>query len=101
MLKAFKRFYNMAKRIGAVTGTEHVQQLLDISSVEVLLRLWIVLYASAMGAKAVDILAAGGSKRIIGHMNGEFVDYDINEALEMKKTLDPFLWDVSQRLSKL
>ena len=40
------------------------------------------------GTKAVDILRGGG-KRIIGHMNGEFVDYDINEALEMKKTLNP------------
>ncbi len=93
--------YNMAKRIEAATGIEtratiigHIQRGGSPTAMD-------RVYASAMGAKAVDILAAGGSKRIIGHMNGEFVDYDINEALEMKKTLDPFLWDVSQRLSKL
>ena len=57
-------------------------------------------FASAMGAKAVDILYNGGSQRVVAYKNGEFVDFDMEEALSMKKTLDPFLVDILGRLTR-
>lgn len=57
-------------------------------------------YASAFGAKAVDILYRGGKNRVVAYKNGAFVDYDMDEALSMKKTLDPFLVDMLGRLTR-
>lgn len=54
--------------------------------------------ASTMGYKAVQLLAAGKGNRIIC-MNGEqYVDYDIEEALAMEKTLDPDTWKMQDAL---
>ena len=44
-------------------------------------------YASIMGAKAVELLLAGKSNRLVAYKNGEFVDFDIQEALAMKKDI--------------
>ena len=41
-------------------------------------------YASVMGAKAVDLLCEGKTNRIVAYKNGNFVDYDVDEALNMK-----------------
>lgn len=57
-------------------------------------------FASAMGAKAVEILASGGNKRVVAFKNGAFVDFDMDEALAMKKQLDPFLVDMLSRLTR-
>ncbi len=57
-------------------------------------------FASAMGAKAVDILKNGGEKRVIAYKNGEFVDFDMEEALAMKKTLDPHMVAMLGRLTR-
>lgn len=57
-------------------------------------------FASTMGAMAVDILHKGGSKRVVAYKNGSFVDYDMDEALTMKKSLDPFLVDMLSRLTR-
>ena len=57
-------------------------------------------FASAMGAKAVDIIVNGGKKRVVAFKNGAFVDYDMDEALAMKKSLDPFLVDMLSRLTR-
>ncbi len=92
--------YGMAKRIEAATGMEtratiigHAQRGGSPTARD-------RYYGSAMGAKAVDILCAGGSNRIIAHMHGEFVDYDIEEALAMTKDIDQYMYDLSKRLSK-
>ena len=92
--------YGMAKRIEAATGMEtratiigHAQRGGSPTARD-------RYYASAMGAKAVDILCAGGSNRIIAHKHGEFVDYDIEEALAMTKDIDQYMYDLSKRLSK-
>jgi 6-phosphofructokinase 1 len=53
-----------------------------------------------MGAKAVDLLVSGASKRIVGYKNGQFVDYDIEEGLAMTKDIDQYMYDLSIRLSK-
>lgn len=57
-------------------------------------------YASAFGAKAVDILLKGGANRVVAFKNGSFVDFDMDEALSMKKTLDPFLVDMLGKLTR-
>lgn len=53
-----------------------------------------------MGAKAVDLLSAGATNRVVGYRNGEFVDYDIDEALNMTKDIDQYLFDISKKLSR-
>jgi len=57
-------------------------------------------FASAFGAKAVDILLKGGENRVVAYKNGAFVDFDMDEALSMKKSLDPFLVDMLGKLTR-
>ena len=44
-------------------------------------------YASIMGAKAIDRLAEGARNRVVVYRNGIFTDYDIDEALTMESTM--------------
>jgi 6-phosphofructokinase 1 len=92
--------YGMAKRIEAATGMEtratiigHAQRGGSPTARD-------RYYASAMGAKAVDILKDGGTNRIVAHSDGKFVDYDIEEALAMTKDIDQYMYDLSLRLSR-
>lgn len=92
--------YAMAKRIESATGVEtratiigHIQRGGSPTCKD-------RVYASAMGAKAVDILVAGGSNRVVAYKHGEFVDFDIEEALAMTKTLDPYMFDMAKKLSR-
>ena len=92
--------YNMAKRIEAATGLEtratiigHIQRGGSPTCKD-------RVYASAMGAKAVDILRNGGSNRVVAYKHGEFVDYDINEALDMKKDIDEYMYEMAKKLSR-
>jgi 6-phosphofructokinase 1 len=57
------------------------------------------LHASMMGAIAVDLLCEGKSNRVIAYRDGKYVDFDINEALNMKKTIDERMYEVSKILS--
>jgi 6-phosphofructokinase 1 len=90
----------MAKRIEAATGMEtratiigHAQRGGSPTARD-------RLYASMMGAKAVDLLVAGATKRIVGYKGGKFVDYDIEEGLAMTKDIDQYTYDLSMRLSR-
>ena len=56
-------------------------------------------FASAMGTKAVELLCEGASNRVVGYKEGEFVDYDIQEALAMTKDLDPYLFHITKKLT--
>ena len=47
-------------------------------------------YASTMGAYAVDLLHRGATNRVIAYQNGKFTDFDINEALSMTKGIDEY-----------
>jgi 6-phosphofructokinase 1 len=58
------------------------------------------MYASIMGAYAVDLLNEGKSNRVVAYKDGKFTDYDINEALAMKKDINEYEFDVSNLLSK-
>ena len=53
-----------------------------------------------MGAKAVDLLCEGATNRVVGYRDGEFVDYDIQEALQMSKGIDEYMYEISKRLSR-
>ena len=53
-----------------------------------------------MGAYAVDLLIEGKSNRVVGYKNGEFVDYDIEEALAMNKSIPEYSYEISRLLSK-
>ena len=78
---------SMAKRIEQATGIEtratilgHMQRGGSPSCKD-------RVYASIMGSKAVQLLAEGKSKRIVAYKNGDYVDFDIDEALAMTKDI--------------
>ena len=52
-----------------------------------------------MGAYAADLLAEGKSNRVVAFVNGQYVDYDIFEALAMQKDLPDYMVRVSKALS--
>lgn len=89
----------MAKRIEAETGVEtratvlgHVQRgghptVRDRVT------------ASLMGHKAVELLKAGIGNRVLAINKGEIVDYDIFEALNMKKSLNIEEYKIAHEIS--
>lgn len=90
----------MAKRIEAETGMEtratilgHMQRGGSPTCKD-------RVYASIMGAYAVDLLCQGKSDRVVAHSHGEYVDYEIDEALAMKKDIDEYQYDVSKHLAR-
>ena len=90
---------NMAKRIEEATGMEtratiigHMQRGGSPSCKD-------RVYASIMGSMAVDLLMEGKTNRVVGYRHGEFVDFDINEALSMKKELPVYAYEVAKRLA--
>ena len=56
-------------------------------------------YASTMGAYAVDLLCEGKSNRIVAYKDGKFVDYDVDEALAMEKHISDYQFNVGKNLS--
>ncbi len=56
-------------------------------------------YASMMGAMAVDLLCEGKSNRLVAYKDGEFVDFDIDEALAMEKDISDYQVMVARRMS--
>lgn len=55
-------------------------------------------YATTMGAMAVDLLCEGKSNRVVAHYGGKFVDFDIDEALAMQKGVDEYMFQISKSL---
>ena len=55
--------------------------------------------ASKMGAKAVQLLLEGKGNRVVAMKQGEIVDFDITEALNMKKEFDRDLYKVALKIS--
>ena len=53
-----------------------------------------------MGAYAADILCEGKSNRVVGYQKGEFLDFDIEEALAMQKEIPEYQYQVSRMLSQ-
>ena len=90
----------MAKRIEAATGLETRATIIGYMQRGGSPTCRDRVMASAMGAKAIEILAEGKTKRIVAWKNGEFCDYDIEEALEMQKDLNDDLWEISRKLCR-
>ncbi|MCR5459078.1 MAG: 6-phosphofructokinase [Acetatifactor sp.] len=90
---------SMARRIEAATGIEtratilgYMQRGGEPSAKD-------RYYASIMGANAVDLLRNGKTNRVVGYKDGKFVDFDIEEALQMTKTVDEREFEISRLLS--
>ena len=56
-------------------------------------------YASTMGALAVDLLCQGKTNRVVGYRDGEYVDFDIDEALAMQKEISEYQFEICKNLS--
>lgn len=90
---------NMAKRIEEATGIEtratilgHMQRGGSPTCKD-------RVYASTMGAMAVELLCQGKYNRVVGYKDGKFVDYDIQEALSMKKEISEHQYEISKILA--
>ena len=90
---------SMARRIEAATGVEtratilgHMQRGGSPTCKD-------RVYASMMGAYAVDLLAEGKSNRVVGYRNGDWVDFDMAQALAMQKELPDYMVRVAKALS--
>ena len=90
----------MAKRIEAETGMEtratilgHMQRGGSPTAKD-------RVYASMMGAYAVDLLCAGKTNRVVGYQNGRFMDMDIDEGLAMTKDIDEYQLQIAHLLGK-
>ncbi|MBQ2287540.1 MAG: 6-phosphofructokinase [Lachnospiraceae bacterium] len=90
----------MARRIEAATGIEtratilgHLQRGGSPTAKD-------RMYASLMGAYAVKALVAGKSNRVVAYKHGEVTDFDIDEALNMKKELNPFHLEVARMMAR-
>ena len=90
---------SMARRIEAATGIEtratilgHMQRGGSPTAKD-------RVYASTMGCMAVDLLLQGKTRRVVGYKDGEFVDYDIDEALAMTKGISEYQCEIAVDLS--
>lgn len=90
---------SMARRIEAATGIEtratilgYMQRGGNPSAMD-------RYYASIMGAYAVDIMLQGKTNRVVGYKHGEFMDFDIEDALKMEKGIDAYQYEVARLLA--
>lgn len=89
---------NMAKRIEEATGVETRASILGHlqrgGSPTVKDRV----YATIMGAKAVELLIEGKTNRVVGYQHGEYIDFDINDALKMHKEIPKYQVEIASML---
>lgn len=90
---------SMAKRIEAATGMETRATILGYMQRGGSPTCKDRYYASIMGAYATDILCDGKSNRVVGYQNGKFVDFDIEEALQMEKGIPEYPYEVCRVLA--
>jgi 6-phosphofructokinase 1 len=55
--------------------------------------------ASEMGFHAVELLMQNQGNRVVAMKNGQIVDYDITDALNMKKSFNKKLYDIALKIS--
>lgn len=92
--------YGMAKRIEQGTGVETRATILGYMQRGGAPTAKDRVYASYMGALAVDLLCAGASNRVVGYRNGQYIDYDIEDALGMAKDVDEYEFQIAQVLGR-
>ena len=89
---------SMAKRIEAATGIETRATILGHMQRGGAPTCKDRVYASIMGARAVELLLEGKSNRVIAYKNGEYCDFDIQEALAMSKDIPEDQYRISKML---
>ncbi len=89
---------SMAKRIEAATGMETRASILGYMQRGGVPTCKDRVYASAMGAMAVDLLCEGKENRVVAYKNGEFCDFDMEEALAMTKDIPDYMHYISKSL---
>lgn len=90
---------SMARRIEAATGVETRATILGHMQRGGSPTCRDRVYASVMGAYAADLLAEGKTNRVVAFKNGEYVDFDIDEALRMQKDLPDYVVRVARAMS--
>jgi 6-phosphofructokinase len=89
---------SMAKRIEAATGIETRATILGYMQRGGAPTCKDRVYASIMGAKAVELLIEGQSNRLMAYKNGDYVDFDIQEALAMTKDISEDQYRINKLL---
>ena len=56
--------------------------------------------ASQMGYRAVELIDSGATNRVVGYRNGQYIDYDIEDALGMAKDVDQYEFEIAQILGR-
>lgn len=92
--------YGMAKDIEEATGIETRATILGYVQRGGRPTAQDRVYASYMSALAVDLLCAGATNRVVGYRNGQYIDYDIEEALNMRKDVDEYEYQISRMLGR-
>ena len=90
---------SLARRIEAATGMETRATILGHMQCGGSPTCKDPVYASTMGAYAVDLLCEGKSNRVVAYKDGKFVDYDVDEALAMEKHISDYQFNVGKNLS--
>lgn len=90
---------SMARRIEAATGIETRATILGYMQRGGNPTAMDRYYASIMGAYAVDIMIQGKTNRVVGYRHGDFVDFDIEDALKMEKGINDYQYEVAQLLT--
>ena len=89
---------SMARRIEAATGMETRATILGYMQRGGSPTAKDRYFASIMGAKAADLLLEGKTNRVVAVKDGVFLDYDIDEALAMKKNIPDYEYEISKIL---
>ncbi len=90
---------SMAKRIEAATGIETRATILGYMQRGGTPTCKDRVYASIMGAKAVDLLLEGKKNRAVGYLHGEYQDFDIEEVLNSSKDIREDQYQIFLNLS--
>ena len=90
---------SMARRIEAATGLETRATILGYMQRGGNPTAMDRYYASIMGAYAVDIMLKGKTNRVVGYKEGTFVDFDIEDALGMNKSIDNYQFEVAHLMT--
>ena len=90
---------SMARRIEAATGIETRATILGYMQRGGSPTCRDRVCASVMGAYAADLLAEGKTNRVVAYRDGKYVNYDIDEALAMQKSLPEYVVRVAKAMT--
>ena len=90
---------SMARRIEAATGVETRATILGHMQRGGSPTCRDRVYASVMGAYAADLLAEGKTNRVVAFRDGEYKDFDIDEALNMQKDIPEYMVRVAKAMT--